>query len=223
MLIVTEPAEDLQLLTEEELRVAAGLEPDDDSQDEALAIQGLRAASALAAACGVAKAGYDASLAPLRGAAPRTLHAETLVETMRVRPGYQYGSLFLARWPVLEIISVTEGSTALTTDGWELDIPEGSITRLSSNEMCYWALGRVIIEYVAGYDPIPDDLKAYASQLVGGYHQVTTGTDPNAKHIEIPGVITIDRWVDQTATDSVVPDDIKSALVRDGYRRPVLA
>ena len=30
MLIVTEPAADLQLLTEEELRVAAGLEPDDD-------------------------------------------------------------------------------------------------------------------------------------------------------------------------------------------------
>jgi len=101
MLIVTEPAEDLQLLTEEELRVAAGLEPDDDSQDEALAILGLRAAAALAAACGVAKAGYHASLAPLRGAAPRTLHAETLVESMRVRPGYQYGSLFLARWPVL--------------------------------------------------------------------------------------------------------------------------
>jgi hypothetical protein len=140
MLIVTEPAEDLQLLTEEELRVAAGLEPDDDSQDAALATHGLRAASALAAACGVAKAGYDASLAPLRGAAPRTLHAETLVESMRVRPGYQYGSLFLARWPVLEIISVTEGSAVLTTDGWELDIPEGTITRLSSDEMCYWAL-----------------------------------------------------------------------------------
>jgi hypothetical protein len=135
MLLVTEPAADLQLLTEEELRVAAGLEPDDDSQDAVLATQGLRAASALAGACGVAKAGYDPSLystaTPLRGEAPRTLHAETLVETMRVRPGYQYGSLFLARWPVLEIISVTEGSTALMTDGWELDIPEGSIARLS--------------------------------------------------------------------------------------------
>ena len=142
---------------------------------------------------------------------------------MRVRPGYQYGSLFLARWPVLEIISVTEGTTELTTDDWELDIPEGLITRLSNNEMCYWACGPVTVEYVAGYDTIPDDLKGYASQLVGGYQQITTGTDPNAKHIEIPGVISIDRWVDQTATDSIVPDDIKTALVRDGYRRPVLA
>src|SRR4029077_223188 len=121
MLIVTEPAEDLQLLTEEELRIAAGLEPDDDSQDTALATQGLRAAAALAGACGVAVAGYDASLAPLRGAAPRTLKAETLVETIRVRPGYQYGTLVLARWPVLEVISVTTATTALTTADWYLD------------------------------------------------------------------------------------------------------
>jgi hypothetical protein len=228
MLIVTEPAADLQLLTEEELRVAAGLEPDDDSQDEALAIQGLRAAAALAAACGVATAGYDASLystaTPLRGAAPRTLHAETLVETMRVRPRYQYGSLYLARWPVLEIISVTEDTTELTTDDWDLDIPMGSLTRISGNETLYWPCGRVIVEYAAGYDTIPDDLKMYASQLVGIYHlSASSSVDPNTKHVEIPGVITLDRWVDQTKTDTIVPEDIKSALVRDGYRRPVLA
>ena len=33
MLTVTVPTDDLQLLTPEELRVAAGLEPDDTSQD----------------------------------------------------------------------------------------------------------------------------------------------------------------------------------------------
>ena len=223
MLIVTEPAADFQLLTPEELRVAAGLEPDDDSQDAALAVQGLRAASALAGACGVAKAGYDASLLPLRGEAPRTLHAETLVQTFRVTPGYQYGSLFLARWPVLSIISITEDTTELVIDDWELDIPMGSLMRVSGNGTLYWPCGRVVVEYEAGYDDIPEDLKGYASQLVGVYHQVSTGTDPNAKHIEIPGVITIDRWVDQTATDSLVPNDIMSGLVRDGYRRPVLA
>jgi hypothetical protein len=224
MLLVTEPAEDLQLLTEEELRVAAGLEPDDDSQDEALAIYGVQASTALAAACGVAVAGYAASstASPLRGAAPRTLHAETLVETMRVRPGWQYRDLFLARWPVLEIISVTEGSTELTADDWELDVPMGTLLRLSSGEACYWACGIVTVEYEAGYDEIPADLKGYAARLVSLYSQ-TIGSDPNQKRVEIPGVITIDRWVDQTKTDAIVPDDIKNGLVRDGYRRPVLA
>jgi len=223
MLTVTEPADDLQLLSEEELRVAAGLDADDDSQDETLAICGLQAAAALAAACGVATAGYDASLAPLRGAAPRTLKAETLIEITRVKPGYQYGTLYLARWPVLEILSITEDVTQLTTDDWELDTYDGSLTRISGNSLLYWARGRVIIEYAAGYDVIPADLKAHASRLVNLYSQATSISDANTKHIEIPGVITIDRWVDQTATDSIVPDDIKDALARDGYSRLVLA
>lgn len=221
MLLVTEPAEDLQLLTEEELRVAAGLEPDDDSQDAALATYGLRAASALAGACGVSKAGYDASLAPLRGEAPRTLLAETLVQTFRVRPDCQYRTLFLARWPVLEIISVAEDTTELSTGDWEIDIPEGSLTRISGNETLWWPCGRVIVEYAAGYDTVPDDLKGYASKLVGLYWS-SEGQDPNEKSVDIPGVISIDRWVD-TKTDSIVPHDIMSGLVRDGYRRPVLA
>ena len=224
MLIVTEPADDLQLLTPEELRVAAGLDPTDVSQDATLATQGLRAAAALAGACGVAKAGYDVSLLPLRGEAPRTLKAETLVETIRVRPGYQYTTLVLARWPILEIISVITDTTALTTADWYLDIPMGTLDRISGNETLFWPCGWVTVEYVAGYDTIPEDLKGYASQLVGIFYQTTTSSvDSNTKHIEIPGVITLDRWVDQTATDSIVPDDIKTGLVRDGYRRPVLA
>ena len=54
MLTVTVPADGLHLLTAEELRLAAGLDPSDGSQDTELAMQGLQAAAALAAACGVA-------------------------------------------------------------------------------------------------------------------------------------------------------------------------
>ena len=140
MLTVTVPTDDLQLLTPEELRVAAGLEPDDASQDVALATRGLQASAALAAACGVARAGYDASLLPLRGEAPRTLKAETLIQTFRVRPNYQYTTLTLARWPVLSIVSVTSDTTGLTTDDWELDVPEATLTRISGNETLYCRL-----------------------------------------------------------------------------------
>jgi hypothetical protein len=222
MLTVTEPAEDYQLLTEEELRVAAGLDPTDDSHDAALATWGLQAATALASACGLAKAGYDISLLPLRGEAPLTLKAETFVQTLRVKPGYQYGTLFLARWPVLEIISVMEGSTSLSTDGWELDVAEGSLTRISSGEAIWWPAGRVTVEYAAGYDTVPATLKGYASRLTGLYYG-TSGADPTERRIEIPGVVSIERWVDQTATDVIVPEDIVTGLLRDGYRRLVLA
>ena len=79
------------------------------------------------------------------------------------------------------------------------------------------------VEYVAGYDTIPEELKGYCPNSRHLHTAMSSSVDPSTKHIEIPGVITLDRWVDQTATDSLVPDDIKSALVRDGYRRPVLA
>lgn len=223
MLTVIVPADGLHLLTVEELRLAAGLDPSDGSQDTALQAQGLQAAAALAAACGVAKAGYDPSLAPLRGEAPRTLKAETLVQTFRVKPGYQYGTLFLARWPVIEIISITEDMTELVADNWELDVSDASLTRISGNETLFWPAGRVIVEYEAGYENIPDDLKGYCSRLVNLYSQSTSVSGSNTKRIEIPGVVTIDRWVDQVATDSVVPQDIMTGLQRDGYRRPVLA
>ena len=59
-------------------------------------------------------------------------------------------------------------------------------------------------------------------RLVGLYYQ-TTGADPSERRVEIPGVISLERWVDTTATDSIVPEDIMTGLKRDGYRRLVLA
>jgi len=218
-LIVTVPAVDLQLLTDEELRVAAGLQPDDTSQDATLATWGLQAAAALAGAMGYAKAGYDAALAPLRGEAPITVRAETLVQTFRIRNGNQIDKLHLARWPSLSITSVTVDTTELTTDDWELDIVQASLTRVLGNSTLCWPCGRVIVEYDAGFDdPIPADLKGYAARLVGLYHS-SDGGDPSERRVEIPGVITVERWVDTTATDLLVPDDIMAGLARDGYRR----
>jgi hypothetical protein len=218
-LIVTAPAEDLQLLTDEELRIAAGLEQDDTSQDASLATLGLQAAAALAGACGIAKAGYDAALLPLRGEAPITFKAETLVQTFRIRNGNQRPKLLFARWPVLAITSVIVDETELTTDDFEIDIPAASLTRVSGNSTLCWPCGRVIVEYDAGFDdPVPTDLKGYCSRLVGLYHK-TTGADLSQRRVEIPGVITVERWVDQTATDVFVPEDIMAGLYRDGYRR----
>ena len=219
-LTVTAPAADLQLLTSEELRAAAGLELGDASQDAALATTGLQVAAALAGACGIAKAGYDASLAPLRGEAPITLKAETLSQTFRIWSGNQNRKLLLARWPVLSIISVTTDATELVPADFEIDIPEASLTRISSSYSALgWPVGRITVQYDAGYDePLPTDLKGYAARLVSLYHHTETA-DLSERHVEIPGVITIDRWVDTATTDVLVPEDILTGLQRDGYRR----
>ena len=218
-LTVLEPAADLQLLSDEELRIAAGLDAADTTHDDALATWGLQAASALAGACGIAKAGYDVSLAPLRGEAPVTFKAETLVQTFRIRPSDYLHQLYLARWPVLSVISVTVDATALTVDDYEINIPSSSLTRVSGNGTLCWPTGRVIVEYEAGFDdPVPVDLKGYASRLTNLYY-ASEGADPLERRVEIPGVMTVERWVDTATTDMLVPEDILAGLARDGYRR----
>jgi hypothetical protein len=218
-LTVLVPATDYQLLSAEELRAAAGLDPGDTSQDASLATVGLQASAALAGACGLAKSGYDETLAPRRGEAPATFKAETLSQTFRIWAGNQHRKLLLARWPVLSIVSVTVNGTELTVDDWDLDIPGASLARISGNGMQPWPSGRVTVEYDAGYDdPLPADLRGYCSRLVNVNYQ-TTGADPSERRVEIPGVITLERWVDQAATDILVPDDIMAGLQRDGYRR----
>jgi hypothetical protein len=218
-LTVKVPAADLQLLTDEERRLAAGLQSTDATQDAALATWGLQASAALAGACGIAKAGYDVSLAPLRGEAPVTFKAERLVQTFRIRPSDYLHQLYLARWPLLSVVSVTVDATALNPDDYEINIPSSSLTRVSGNETLCWPTGRVIVEYEAGFDdPVPADLKGYAARLTGFYH-ATDGADPLERRVEIPGVMTVERWVDTAATDSLVPEDILTGLARDGYRR----
>ena len=221
-LTVTAPAADLQLLSEEELRTAAGLEPDDDSQDARLATLGIQTATALANACNLAKAGYDPLFAaletPLRGEAPATFKAETLMQTFRIGSGNAEDKLYLARWPILEILSVSTDATDLAAAAWELDIPGASLARISGYSTLSWPCGRVVVQYDAGYDVIPEDLKGYAARMVGLYY-TSAGADPAERRVEIPGVITVERWVDTAATDILVPEDIMSGLARDGYRR----
>lgn len=223
MLTVTEVAADLQLLSATELRVAAGLESSDSSQDATLATMGLRAAASLALACGVAKAGYHSSYAadspPLTGEAPPTLRSESLSQTFRLTG--EQSTLYLARRPVSAVASVTVTGSALAADGWELNVSQGTLIKLTSDEPCNWPKGKIVVAYDAGYATVPDGLKGYAARLVSLYYQ-SEGEDPNEKSVDIPDVIAIQRWVDAEA-DTIVPQDIMAGLLRDGYRKSVLA
>ena len=70
ILSVTGPADDLTLLTQEELRVAVGIGIADSSQDDTLKILGGRVAARVATACRIRA----------DGAKPPTLRQENLVE-----------------------------------------------------------------------------------------------------------------------------------------------
>ncbi|MEY9466293.1 hypothetical protein ABH973_006706 [Bradyrhizobium ottawaense] len=204
MFQVTQPAADLNLLTIEELRVAVGLASTDDSQDDKLETLGKRVSAMITSACMVVKDGVN----------PPTLLLEGCVESWRLKCEQQ--GLYLSRRPIFQMVSVTVGASVLTQDiDYEVDAASGKLVRLCGDNETWWASGRTIVEYDAGYDTVPEDLKAIAAQLAGGYW-ADDGVDPMEKKLSIPGVVDIERWVDAGA-DSQMPQEIMQRLLDGGY------
>lgn len=204
MFEVTAPAGDLNLLTIEELRVAVGLASDDDAQDARLETLGKRVSSMISAACLVVR----------DGSSPPTLLLEGCRDTFRLKCSQSF--LQLSRKPVYQMVSVTAGGSLLVQDvDYEVDIASGKLIRLSGDSETCWAACKTVVEYDAGLDPVPEDLKAIAAQLAGGYW-ADDGADPMEKKLSIPGVIDIERWVDAGA-DSQMPADIMQRLIDGGY------
>jgi hypothetical protein len=204
MLEVIVPADDLNLLTIEELRTAVGLAIDDPSQDEKLEPLGLRVAAMIAATCNV----------PSDGVSPPTLPNEDLKETLRITSST--ATITLSRRPIGAITSLVSAGSALTRDvDYEVDSASGQLLRLYNDQPSCWACGKLVIEYDAGFETVPDGLKAIAAQLAGGYW-ADDGVDPMEKSLDIPDVIATTRWVDAGA-DPQMPADILNALIQGGY------
>lgn len=211
MFQVITPADDRNLLTMEELRSAVGLAITDNTQDEKLEALGLRVSAMISAACQVAGDGIN----------PPTLLMEGCIETLRHEGCWRY--LYLSRRPIAQVISVEERGVVLTDgDDYEVDAAAGRILRLTSGDPLAWPEGKIVVSYDAGYEAIPDDLKAIAAQLAGGYW-ADDGLDSMEKSLTIPGVIETTRWVDQNA-NTQMPADLMRALIDGGYvvRRMVL-
>lgn len=204
MFQVIVPSADLNLLGIEELRVAVGLSADDDSQDEKLEALGARVSSMITAACRVVSDGVN----------PPTLLYEEYIETMRLDSSREY--LYLSRRPIGAVTSVTEAGSILTPDvDYEVEYAAGRILRLCGDAAANWRCGKIVVAYDGGYESVPEDLKAIAAQLAGGYW-ADDGVDPMEKRLVIPGVIERERWVD-AAANGQMPAEIYDALLAGGY------
>lgn len=201
--IVTQ-AFDRNLLTVEELRAAVGLAASDSSQDDKLAALGLRVASMITKACRVVEDGIN----------PPTLMLEGCVETFRLNDCSPY--LYLSRRPIVQVTSLVEVGATLAEDvDFEVEAAAGRLLRLSGSAGSNWRSGKIEVEYDAGYEEVPDDLKAIAAQLAGGYW-VDEGVDPMEKRLSVPGVFETERWVD-TGANGQMPAEIYDALIAGGY------
>lgn len=198
MLTITYPNADRSLLTPAELRTAAGTNP---ISDASLALLGAYISAAITKAC----------MVPVSGAIPPTLREEGVAETFRLK--CTQGYLSLARKPVVEINTVIENDSVLDSSLFEVD--GVLIYKLSGNCRTTWARGLIEIDYTAGYEIVPDDLKYAAIRFVQG-ELTTGGRDPLLKSKTIEGVSSYEWWVDPDK-DTVVPPEVMRLLVDGGY------
>lgn len=206
---VIDPAADLSLLTPEELRAAAGLPAGDTSQDDALAEYGEQVAAEIASDCAITADGVN----------PPTLRAEHVLDVYRLDCPEK--GLLLSRKHVSEVTSVTESGVLLATSDWRLNAETGKLLRLVNDADACWPAKKIEIEYVAGFDIIPTELKAEAAaRLHVKYSAGPSGTrDPlvRSERVEIPGVET--RQIDYQVSDLARSSGSDDLLPPDSERR----
>lgn len=203
ILTITYPNENRALLSLAELQSAASGYTISDANLTAL---GNYVSAAITRLCKVVAA----------GATPPTLREEGVMERFRLKS--RQGYLALARKPVVEINSVTENDLVLSASEYELD--GNLIYKMSGDYRCGWPCGEVEIDYTAGYEVVPDDLKWAAIKYVQAEltNDGAPSQDPTLKRRKIEGVSEYEWWVDP-AKDNSVPSDVMSILEAGGYIR----
>ncbi|MDP2410360.1 MAG: hypothetical protein Q8M26_08745 [Pseudolabrys sp.] len=200
MLTVTTAAPDPTLLTLAEVAEAIGV-----SSFNNLALQRLneRVSELLAGACGMDRA----------GAAILTLREETYSETVRLRCPVDV--LYLSRKPIIEVLSVEEDGAALVVaDDYE-QCGDRSLCRVQNGCPAWWASGKTIVSFRAGFTTVPPGLKELAAKLANTLH-AERGRDPSLGSMDIPGVIS-ETYRYGRPDDPLVPAEIMEGLVRGGF------
>lgn len=169
---------------------------------------------------------------PVAGDGTKTLGRETIVETIRFPHNTVWGpqrnfverkDIILSRHPVLSVSSVVEDGTALTTDEYELDGAQGTLSRLTTDDFKRtWFANKVVVTYVAGWllpgetgRTLPYDIEDACIQLVKA-ERFARKRDPMLKGEETAGIGRNDYWVGATPGGNSIPSDIAAAL--DPYR-----
>lgn len=174
---VMTPAASLALVSVDDAKAALGIDPADTSQDATLARQINVVSMAVNNYC------------------DRVFVVQTYRDQLRGACGQWGEPLVTRQYPI-----VVEDEVALivTEDGAELDpalievYPEtGSLYRLdaTSTAPSGWAASLLLVDYTAGFDPIPADVQGAALEwLTARWHSI--GRDPALRSETIPDVIT---------------------------------
>jgi hypothetical protein len=206
------------LLTLAEAKTALGIDSGDTSRDTDINRLIAKISAAIFRACKIRS----------DGVAPPTLLSEEVRDIFRLSqtdfPARH--PLQLSRRRVTEI-TVTEDGAELDPATYDLDRAAGHLCRINgSDDFTEWYGSKIVVDYVAGFETVPDDLKLAAEMWMRTlwrdvYQTPSTIADPFVKVDDIPGVRRIERWVSEmkatTSSASLMPPEVESILCDGGY------
>lgn len=193
---ITLPTEDRSLVSLEDAKSALGITG--TASDDAVRSAILRASDLICRQCGL-----DAI-----GNVPPSLKSEDITETFRGSWGHP---LMLSRGFVSAIYMVTEGTTELGETDYFLQ--GRMLTRLRSDTEAAWTCGKVVVEYAAGFDDVPEDLQQICLNVIREQWSAAS-RDPLLRSETVDGVGRMDFQVGGLARDTrgALPPALAAAL-----------
>jgi len=201
-LVITAPAENTQLATLDRIK-------------QELGITGTDTDTLLSAKIDEASSDIAVRVRP-------SLGRQTITETFYrdSRPS-EPERLFLRRWPVVSIVSVTiDGAETLDTAHYRFDPEIGVVYRLTESgyPRRWWCRKSIAIEYVAGYllpaddgRDLPASLEAACIDLVASYW-ASRGRDPALRSESIDGVASFSYWVGAIGQSGDLPPSVMAKI-----------
>lgn len=199
---VVTPASSMALVTLDEAKAALGIPPADTSQDAALTAQ--------IEAVGVAANNY----------CNRIFAVQTYQDTFRYVTNWLYPgqALRTRQFPIVmaegtPAVAVIENGAELDGALWEVFPEEGALYRLDSGLVGTWLGTAIVVDYTAGFDPIPADVRSAALEWLGA-RWGGTGRDPGLRSETIPDLITqtYDSGAASSAGTTAIPGGTRDLL-----------
>jgi Phage gp6-like head-tail connector protein len=196
------PAASLALITLDQAKAALGIDPADTSQDAALTQQIDQVSRAIDNYC----------------------------DRIFVRQGYTDQYRYVYNWlasgePLLTrqlpiaadvagaaVVTISEDGVAVDLASFEADLERGALYRLDGTAPSSWTGTSIVVDYDAGFVPIPEDVQSAALEWLTARWKAQ-GRDPALRSETIPDVIT-QVWSSDavSTTTSSIPSGVQDWL-----------
>ena len=197
---VITPAASMALVTLDEAKAALGIPLEDTSQDANLAMQ------------------IEAVSVAVNNYCNRVFVVQTYQDQFRYLTNWLYPGqpLQTRQFPIVvtdgePAVAVIENGAELDGALWEVYPEEGALYRLDGALVATWLGTAIIVDYTAGVDPIPADIRSACLEWLGA-RWGNTGRDPGLRSETIPDLITQVYTSDTDTSAGTIPAGASSLL-----------